>query len=586
MKLRLKTWITRAALGGVLLGALASTSWAQTLGEPQEPSGPVVGSEPPRLTTLPDSLPIGAAKGTPPAATNPVPTTTPAAPAAATDAAPCTDCGTGAFDWTKSKYRYQKFFWPIAYPTNTPTGPGYYSLLDVIQGKEREAPPKNGYPRIFATPYGFADADFSYVDQPGYQPTFLESLHRIHVGDDWMIGTGGEFRWRYDNEGNARLSGKRNNFDLTRTRIFGEVWYRDLFRVYAEMISAQTFNQSLPPALSDRDYADVLNLFVEFKTFTLFDENVYTRVGRQQLLLGSQRVITPSDWGNTMRTFDGVRMTRRSEKFDADLFWLRPVIPNANNANTSEAKENFFGAYTTYRPMKDQILDTYFLNYESRDNVVDAKAHGVPLPLTSPFNVSTLGFRYAGRVGDFLWDTENMLQFGNRDGHSISAGNTSAGIGWNFKDAPLNPTFWAYYDRASGSNSVGGSSTYNQLFPLSHYYLGWMDYVGRSNIQDINFHMYLYPTKWITVNTQFHMFNLVNAKDALYGVTDAVSRVDPTGKAGRDVGKELDFIVNWHLTRNIDVVTAYSHMFAGDFLRNTGSANNLNTAWLIFNVRW
>ena len=32
-------------------------------------------------------------------------------------------CYTG-WDWSKSKYRFQKFFWPIGFAQNVPTGPG------------------------------------------------------------------------------------------------------------------------------------------------------------------------------------------------------------------------------------------------------------------------------------------------------------------------------------------------------------------------------------------------------------------------------------------------------------------------------
>ena len=43
-----------------------------------------------------------------------------------------------------------------------------------------------------------------------------------------------------------------------------------------------------------------------------------------------------------------------------------------------------------------------------------------------------------------------------------------------------NPTFWAYYDYASGDSDPtdGRSHTFNDLYPFGHYYLGWIDQVG------------------------------------------------------------------------------------------------------------
>src|SRR5260221_4283947 len=113
-----------------------------------------------------------------------------------------------------------------------PTGPGYYSLLDVVTGEYRENPPKFGYPRFAVGPIPNFDTDWRYVDQPGYDADLLEKLHRIHLGDNWLFATGGEFRFRYYDENNSRLSGKDNHYELTRLRIYGDLWYKDTFRIY------------------------------------------------------------------------------------------------------------------------------------------------------------------------------------------------------------------------------------------------------------------------------------------------------------------------------------------------------------------
>jgi hypothetical protein len=477
-----------------------------------------------------------------------------------------------------------------------PTGPGYYSLLDALTGNYRETPPKFGYPRFALMFQGFFDTDWRYVDEPGYQPDLLERLHRIHIGDNWMVATGGEFRYKINNEVNSRLSGKDNNYDLSRLRVFGDIWYKDTFRIYAEFISAQSFNQDLAPLIVDRNYADIQNLFIDVKVFE--DGSgvpYYVRAGRQEMLLGSQRLISTLDWANTRRTFDGVRAFRHSEKFDFDLFWTRLVIPNATSLDKSDPRQNFGGAFAEYRPTKTQAIDLYWLYLDNRDQF--KLATKLPptfgqLP-TAPYSVHTFGFRYAGNVEgnkNILFDFEDMLQLGhsNFTNGSIVAGNSTTGLGYNFSKAPMNPTVWAYFDWASGSQNplAGQMSTFNQLYPFNHYYFGWLDYVGRANIQDFNAHLYLYPTKWLTFNTQFHCFMLDSAHDALYNSGGSILRFDPTGKSGRDVGRELDLIANFHLTPRQDILAAYGHLWEGRFLRSTGSRNSAETFWLMYNVRW
>ena len=464
-----------------------------------------------------------------------------------------------------------------------PKGPGYYSLLDVLRDDWRTGPPKYPYAPFALMGPSFYDADFRYVDDPKNQQTDpLDRFHRVHLGDNWLFATGGEFRWRHMNEVNSRLTGVNNTYDLTRTRVFTDLWYRDAFRVYSEFISAHSFWQDLPALPIDRNHADWLNLFVDVKVGEVDCKNVYARVGRQELLLGSQRLVSPPDWANTRRTFEGFRVFRAGEKFDWDLFWTQPVIPNVGRLDTVDNNQTFAGAWTTYRPQKGVALDSYYLYL---DNANHTTQNGL---VRAPTTVHTLGFRYSGDKNGFLWDTENMLQLGERGSQSIVAGSVTAGAGYNFAEQPLNPTVWVYYDYATGDRSpnAGNFNTFNQHFPFGHYYMGYLDLVGRQNIHDLNFHLWLWPTKWVALQAQYHLFQLDSSRDALYGPAGAPLRRSPLGTAGRDVGDEVDLIANFHLGPHTDVLVGYSKLFAGDFLRNTGPGRSPELFYLMYNVRW
>jgi Alginate export len=483
--------------------------------------------------------------------------------------------------------------------TVLPTGPGYYSLLDCLTGNYREKPPAFGYPRFAIMAPSLFDADWRYVDQPGYEPDWLERLHRIHLGDNWMFATGGEFRFRYNDEINSRLTGKSNDYELTRVRVFTDLWYKDIFRIYVEFIDAQSFNQdTLPPLPIDREYAGLQNAFVDLKFFE--DGNGtgwYVRGGRQEIMLGSQRLVSALDWANTRRTFDGVRVFRHGEDWDIDAWWLRVVIPSPTQVSTSDPQQNFAGLFTEYRPNKNQAIDLYTM-YLSNDDLYNLKTK-TPVPAgelaTAPYTVWTLGGRWSGKLNcnsNILFDTENMLQLGhsNFQPGNIVAGSVSEGIGYNFPKLPMNPTFWAYFDYATGTSGLGSGgqmSTFNQLYPFGHYYYGWLDDIGRDNIQDINFNLYLYPTKWITVNLQYHILSLASATDALYNSGGQVVRFDATGKFGRDVGQEATFICNFHLTPRQDILVAYAHLWEGTFLRGTGTGGkDQDSWWLMYTFRW
>jgi hypothetical protein len=63
-------------------------------------------------------------------------------------------------------------------------------------------------------------------------------------------------------------------------------------------------------------------------------------------------------------------------------------------------------------------------------------------------------------------------------------------------------------------------------------------------------------------------------------------RCDPTGRAGRDVGDEIDVTVNFHLGPNADFYMGYSKLFAGDCIKRTGNGDSPELAYLWYSFRW
>jgi hypothetical protein len=162
-------------------------------------------------------------------------------------------------------------------------------------------------------------------------------------------------------------------------------------------------------------------------------------------------------------------------------------------------------------------------------------------------------------------------------------------MGWNFSTLPMTPQFWVGYDLASGDHNPGRSDThgtFNQLFPFGHYYFGFLDDVGRMNIQDLNFQAVTWPTKWVTCCAQYHIFRLDSSKDALYGPASQVLRVDPTGAAGRTVGNELDLWTNFHLAQNQDIWVGWSKLYEGSFLKKTGFGPSPELFYVQYSFRW
>src|SRR5262249_24680961 len=145
------------------------------------------------------------------------------------------------------------------------------------------------------------------------------------------------------------------------------------------------------------------------------DHGVYARVGRQELLFGSERLVAPIEWANTRRTFDGVSVFRNGDKFDMTAFWAQPGIPNPEGLSSIDDKQNFAGIWSTYRPEKGHFLDFYYLWLNNANSVT---ADGIT---EAPNTTNTLGARYTGNHDGWLWDGEAMLQLGDVGSQSLVA---------------------------------------------------------------------------------------------------------------------------------------------------------------------
>lgn len=143
------------------------------------------------------------------------------------------------------------------------------------------------------------DANFQYLDMPGNteRDWIFDHTKRLHPTDTWMFSIGGEERIRYEDFQDYQLTGTNQSQTLERQRVYADLWYRDLFRIYVEYVDAQSIDPELPPSPIDVRRNDLLNAFADIKLAEIADEPLYFRIGRQELIYGSERLISSFDWG-------------------------------------------------------------------------------------------------------------------------------------------------------------------------------------------------------------------------------------------------------------------------------------------------
>ncbi len=430
----------------------------------------------------------------------------------------------------------------------------------------------------------FYDNNFSYKQDPDHQHLWGEELKEIPLDafpiENTLISTGGELRYRYMDEVNRLRAPfttlRRDTYDLWRWRQYVDLKVSDIFRGYVEGIDASSFGEDLPESSIDSNRWDLLNAFFDLHVADLDDQPVQFRFGRQELLYGSQRLVSPLDWSNTRRNFEGFKLFSKGEVWDVDLWATRPVNTAAGNTtlarldnsyDTNDASRTFSGFFATNHGDPQTTSDLYWLWDRDRD-LATTHLHR---------NRHTVGGRWLkhrpikNELGDAIrtWhiEAEGGYQFGTDSGQRVQAGFMTAGAGHTWNQLPWSPEVWLFYDWASGDHDATDdeSNTFQQLFPLAHAYLGLIDNVARQNISDVNGRVSFKPTKKLQLQTAYHFIDLATNNDFIYTVTGA-----PAGatNVGNKVGNELDLPANYDINPNMSVQVAYFWFWYGSAVQN------------------
>lgn len=454
-------------------------------------------------------------------------------------------------------------------------------------------------PRYMALRY---DDDFSYLDGPDgtYQKDFFDPIKNIRLDDDWRLRIGGDVRLRLEAETN-RSFGARNpaqdTYFLHRYYLHADLKYRKLFRLFIEGVDARTEDRELPAIPFSENHFDLHQLFADLRL--LGEEGPLTlRVGRQELLYGKQRLISPLDWANSRRRFDGAKLMYQSAQLDVDAFWTKPIVfrPDPFRGTWDppidegldrkpdhwREEQQFYGIYSSYKGIPNHVVDVYFLGLNDRGVLVNANGQRGDL------SVYTLGSRFGGVSGNFDYDVEGAGQWGVWNGDEWHAWMVGSEAGYTFKQTAMTPRVGLGFDYATGDDTPRDNAheTFNQLFPLGHAWLGYMDLVARQNIIAPNVNFSFKPRREINVQLIWYHFWLDSNLDALYNAGGAPIRRNVSGSSGNGVGDELDLRITWNVDVHSTLMLGWSHLWPDNFINSSGRSRDADFLYLQYEFRF
>ena len=396
---------------------------------------------------------------------------------------------------------------------------------------------------------------------------FFDPIKYIPLSEDgnyWM-SLGGQVRFRFEGWRNFNFNKAFDDtFLLTRIRLHTDIHTGEYLRFFAEIKSAFSTDRDLPGGRRpfDVDELDLQQGFADVMLPIGESGKLTFRAGRQFLLYGKQRLVSPLDWLNTMRTWDGFQGIFSLDDWKISGFGTQFVPVKKFDFNKADSGQPFAGIHGTgMTGIAGISLDSYWLYRERK--ALDEKRH-------------TIGGRIFGKIGKsgIDYDFEAAYQFGDSGVKDVQAFMIGSQFGYRFTETAIKPRVYFGFDYGSGDKDPNDNKvrTFDQIYPLAHAFLGYIDIVGRQNIIDPNLGITFTPLNKLTCEVDGHFFWRAKEEDALYNAGGIAARKGATGTS-LEVGQEIDLLLKYAYNIQTLILLGYSHFFPGEFIKQTGPSD-------------
>jgi hypothetical protein len=319
----------------------------------------------------------------------------------------------------------------------------------------------------------------------------------------------------------------------------------------------------------DLDRLDLHQAWADLK----LGEGERFKVGRQEFVFGSGRLVGNREGPNVRLAFDALRLSHQQAGQRIDVFAGRPVSSSPGVFDDHPEKgRSLWGVYSSFNadPLPGRgALDVYYLGSQGAGLEND--------------NRHSLGVRLFGTAQHWDYNYEVVYQMGDSAGQKISAWTVATDTGYTFDE-------WIRVglklDVASGDDRAGDGmrGTFNALYPRGAYF-GELALVGPSNLLHVQPGVGLQVRDDLKFTMEFDSFWRHKLGDGVYGQGFNLLRA-PGGSGARHIGWQWNNTLEWKATPNTTWVLCYDRFFPGAFLRETGPAERIDffATWVNFKL--
>ncbi len=417
------------------------------------------------------------------------------------------------------------------------------------------------------------EEDYSILQQDSSNSWYKTTKYNpLSKSGNTYLSFGGDIRHQYQwfkNENWGESPKDDDGFILTRTLAHADFHAGKHFRTFVQLQSSFANGREEQPSPVEENTLDLHQAFADV-AFTLPNTQALTlRVGRQELLYGSQRLVAVRDGPNNRQAFDAARLLYAHPGLKADVFFSH-YVQSRQQIFDDGFKNNIqlWGAYL----VKNNIpilnnADVYYFGLLKRNAKFDDGA----------------GRELRHSVGGRIWaarkfwryDVEGLYQFGDFADKTISAWTFSLNTGYKFANTKLKPELGIKTELISGDAKYGDNKlqTFNPLFPRGGYF-GLVSLIGPANLVDIHPSFDLELSRKVFFNMDYDIFWRYSRNDGIYGPNVAMiysGKNSDQKSIGRQYSTHLEYTPNNFLYFRGE----FTWFKASDFLQDVGPGKNI-----------
>lgn len=390
------------------------------------------------------------------------------------------------------------------------------------------------------------------------------------------VSAGGQVRQQYERFANEEWGAEVPDdagYWLQRYMLHIDARISRQLRLYGELKSGIEVGRAGGPRPPDEDRLDVHQAFVDVSLGP-----ITTRVGRQELAFGSQRLVSVREGPNVRQTFDGVDIVMLRGRWRVDGFGARVVSTEDGLFDDSpDTGRAIWGVYAV-RSLNQRGttgLDVYYLGYRRREATFD-QGEGRE-------RRHSWGARLWQTSGTVDYNVEAAVQAGRFEDADIRAWTIASDTGYRIELAG-SPRLGLRADMTSGDRHPDDKrlGTFNPLFPKGAYF-GLIASAGPANHMDVHPQVTVRPRGDLVVTTGWLFFWRQQVRDGIYGIPGNLLR-SAEGTQSRFVGHSPGVEAEWQATRRLSLTGNASFFTAGSFVQESGPAHTIGflAVWVTY----